>query len=662
MSYFTKVSNLVRTVFLSLFLALTSYQGHRAAGQDDLYQLEQRAMKAAVDRVAPSVVRIETFGGLESVDGQLLGTGPTTGLIVSEDGHVISSAFNFVRQPASILVSLPGGERATAEIVARDHSRMLVLLKVHTEAKLAPAEAVPRSEMRVGQWTLAVGRTFAADQPNMSAGILSAVQRIWSKAIQTDANVSPSNYGGPLIDIQGRVLGVLVPLSPEEQQEMAGAEWYDSGIGFAIPLEDIYAQLDQLKQGEDLHQGLLGVSLDGKEVYTGAAVIAACHPRSPADKAGLRPQDKIVEVDGNPIERQAQLKHALGPKYAGDKVTLVVLRDSERLEKTVELVDELQPYEHPFLGILPERTSQDEEAVPVRYVYPDGPADQAGLQKGDAIVSLADQPAETPQKLRQRLAQMEPGQKVSITVERSGDEKELEVVLGTLPSDVPDSLPPADEPAGDRAADRPPVGKIEINIPEQPNTCWAYVPDNYDPRATYGLVVRLHEPGEVAAEALIERWKAICEERDLILLVPQSADPRRWLPTETEVISKAIDYVRKGYTIGDERIVVHGLQSGSALALLVGITQRETVRGLALVDPQVPGRLSLPANDPAQRLSFFIASTPEKPQSNGATALAERLKELKYPVTLQSLNSPPGELSAEQLRQLALWIDALDRI
>src|SRR5262245_710641 len=104
--------------------------------QTDLSLQEEQAIRAAADRVAPSVVRIETIGGLERVGKVLVNTGPTTGLIVSEDGYVISSAFNFVQQPASILVTLPNGARAAAQIVARDHSRMLVLLKVATSEKL----------------------------------------------------------------------------------------------------------------------------------------------------------------------------------------------------------------------------------------------------------------------------------------------------------------------------------------------------------------------------------------------------------------------------------------------------------------------------------------------------------------------------------------------
>ena len=94
--------------------------------------LEQKAVIAAVERVAPSVVRIETVGGLERVEGVAFGTGPTTGWIVDPQGYIISSAFNFSNQPSSILVRLPDGTRKPAKLVATDHSRMIVLLKVET--------------------------------------------------------------------------------------------------------------------------------------------------------------------------------------------------------------------------------------------------------------------------------------------------------------------------------------------------------------------------------------------------------------------------------------------------------------------------------------------------------------------------------------------------
>ena len=100
------------------------------AADEDLALHEQDAFKAAVDRVGPSVVKIETIGGLEHVGSLLIGTGPTTGVAVSADGYIISSAFNFIQKPAETLIQLDDKTRLPATIVATDHSRMLVLLKV----------------------------------------------------------------------------------------------------------------------------------------------------------------------------------------------------------------------------------------------------------------------------------------------------------------------------------------------------------------------------------------------------------------------------------------------------------------------------------------------------------------------------------------------------
>ena len=100
-------------------LALLAGSSLLRADDDALEALEERAMKAAVAEVAPAVVRIETFGGLEKVGKALVGTGPTTGLVVDQDGYVLSSAFNFIQNPSSILVTMPDGKRAAAEIVSR---------------------------------------------------------------------------------------------------------------------------------------------------------------------------------------------------------------------------------------------------------------------------------------------------------------------------------------------------------------------------------------------------------------------------------------------------------------------------------------------------------------------------------------------------------------
>src|SRR5215467_959332 len=160
----------------ALVAALTACSAGPVRASDDLPLREEAAMKAAVDRVAPSVVRIETLGGLETIGEMLVGTGPTTGLVVSSDGYIVSSAFNFVQKPTQILVDLADGTRLPAEVVARDDSRMIVLLKVATAGLADPKRQLPVPqaasvrEMQVGQWAIALGRVFEGKQPNMSVG------------------------------------------------------------------------------------------------------------------------------------------------------------------------------------------------------------------------------------------------------------------------------------------------------------------------------------------------------------------------------------------------------------------------------------------------------------------------------------------------------------
>ncbi len=130
----------------------------------------------------------------------LTGTAATTGVVVSEDGYLVSSAFNFISKPSTILVQVEGDHPFAARIVATDHLRMLTLLKIDAGG-LVPLRATRGKKVEVGQWAIAVGRTYDSPEPSVSVGIVSAVNRVWGKAIQTDAKVSPVNYGGPLIDI-----------------------------------------------------------------------------------------------------------------------------------------------------------------------------------------------------------------------------------------------------------------------------------------------------------------------------------------------------------------------------------------------------------------------------------------------------------------------------
>lgn len=646
----------------ALLLAAFCVCSSPSLAQQDLAALEEQAIKAAVVRVAPSVLRIETIGGLERVDRLLVGSGATTGLVVSADGYLISSAFNFIQKPAAILVTLPSGQRAAAEIVARDRSRMLVLLKVASDESLVVPEVAPRDQLAVGQWTIAVGRTFDQAEPNVSVGILSAASRIWGKAIQTDAKVSPANYGGPLIDIRGRVLGVLVPLSPQQQDEVAGAEWYDSGIGFAVPLADVLPHLDQLQRGEELYPGLLGITLKGHDIYADPPEVVACQPKSPARQAGLQPGDLIVEVDGVKVVRQSQLRHALGPRYAGERLRLAVLRGQQRLELSVELAARLEPYENPFLGLLPDRSPTDRPGVTVRYVYPGSPAAKAEIAVGDRLVRLAGQPVTDVASAWEILGNYEPGQRIKLAVERGSQTREGELELARLPVAVPDTLPAARPPAPAAAAQRPPVGLLDLKLPEEANECLAYVPESYHPDVAYGLVLWLHEPGGFDRNQLVAEWQELCRANDLILLAPRAAEPNRWLPTEVDFVRKTLDEVLSRYRVDRTRIVACGHQAGGAMAALTAFSHRSLIRGLAVTETALPGRLQIPANDPIERLALFLGVAEKSDVVPRLREQVAQLQQAKYSVILREHAGDPRPPTAAQRTELVRWIDTLDRL
>ncbi len=635
--------------------------GVDAPRDDDVELLEQEAFRAAVARVEPSVVRIETVGGLQRMGRVLLGTGPTTGLIVDREGYIVSSAFNFVNQPTSILVRLCDGTLKPARLAATDHNRMLVLLKIEADGPLPVAEIAPLSEMRVGQWSIAVGRTFEGNRPVVSVGILSALGRIWGKAIQTDAAVSPNNYGGPLIDIRGRVLGVLVPLSPSSASEMAGAEWYDSGIGFAVDAEHIQSVLPRLKQGEDLYSGVIGIHLRGVNPAISEPVIAACRPNSPAAKAGLLPGDRIVAIAGREVHLAAGVKEELARRYAGSEVRITVLRDQQRIEHDVELVAKLEPFQHGTLGILPMRTSGEQAGVMVRYVYPGSPAAGAGIEPGDVLVSLDGEAIEDRDALLRQIAAFEPGDQLRLEVRHGGQLQAHEVKLGAPSEDLPPAqLPRArgDVEPGNEVL--PEVGTVALKIPEMKNDAWAYVPESYQTAVPHGVVVYLHAPGGFDGDELLKRWKSHCDRHDLILLAPKSADPTRWRLDEATLVQKLLDEIHSVYTIDPWRVVVYGKEGGGTLAAMVAFSTRELVRGLAVLDASLSVRP--PENEPLYRLAVYVAGAKQSRRAAAATRAVDRLREAKIPVTVKDLGEAPRELSDDELAELVRWIDMLDRI
>lgn len=307
--------------------------------------LAPKAFRAAAERVLPSMVTIEAVGGVSGAGTKrgrmagirLPGEGPTTGVIISSDGYIITSTFNFIKRPPIITVVLPDGSRKVARQLGSDETRKLCLLKVDGVEGLPVPEFAPRSQLRVGQWAVALGVGFGDDEPSLSAGIISATSRIQGRAVQTDANLSPANYGGPLVDLDGRMIGICVPLNPQSRDLASGVEWYDSGIGFAVPLHGNDDVIARLKAGETIKPGYLGVKVGATPDQTPGAIVGEVVQDSPADKAGLKAQDRIVEVAGEAVLDPPHLAVLIGKHDAGGKVALKIQRGEETLDLTATL-------------------------------------------------------------------------------------------------------------------------------------------------------------------------------------------------------------------------------------------------------------------------------------------------------------------------------------
>ncbi len=647
---------------LVVLLLLATAAGVNTARADDLADLEEQAIREAVQSASAAVVQIDTIGGREQVAGELVGSGPTTGLVVGSDGWIVSSAFNFRQQPTSIIVTLPDGTRLPATRVATDHSRMLVLLRVETDEPLATALAVPHDEVRSGQWAIAVGRTFGSSA-NVSVGVVSATRRMMGKMIQTDAKISPSNYGGPLIDLHGRTFGVLVPMAPQAGGKMAESGLYDAGIGFAAPLETIFTVLPKLQAGEDLHQGLLGVGLAVGDSYQVPPQVTTVTAQSPASEAGLEPGDVIVEIDDVPVATVMQMKMQLGSRYAGETIRLALRRGEERIEREATLVDKVPPFDQGFLGVLPMRDPPEKDAsgVVVRYVYTGSPAAEAGIKPGDRIVKIGVRQLRGVAEAIAAMRAVVAGDAVEVAFAGEGGQSQSKTLHAvSFPEQVPAELPAArgialDGPVGVR------TGLTSLRLPQFPRECKVYVPETYRAAVPHGVVLWLHPSGGVDEELMVQRWQELCEQRSLIVVAPPAEDASRWQQSDAAFVVAVLEKALVSYNVDPRRIVSHGLQAGGAMAYKVALEQGERVRGVAAIDAPLPSRTQVPAVEPNRPLAVF---TTQSSGSRFAKRIEQSIKAFraaKYPVTVQQPGAEARYLSPEELAELGRWIDSLDR-
>ena len=324
-------------------LSAQAPNSNEGSPQDSLraMMLTSTAVRAAVESFQPSLVTIESFGGVSAVQGRIggirkQGEGNTTGVIVSPDGHIVTSTFNFIQQPPVITVITHDGTRHVAELLGRDDTRKICMLKINAGRPFQPPPMIATEQVETGQWAISVGVGYGDVSPAVSVGIVSAKNRVGGRAIQTDANISPANYGGPLLDIQGRMLGICVPMNPQSQAIGAGVEWYDSGIGFAIPLAGTEELLTRLERGEQIAPAFLGVRAmqnpKGKGVWIEQVV-----PGSPADASGISKEDVITQINREEIQDMMQLKKVLNRFEAGTTIQVTFVLGQTGKSREIEL-------------------------------------------------------------------------------------------------------------------------------------------------------------------------------------------------------------------------------------------------------------------------------------------------------------------------------------
>lgn len=613
------------------------------------------AIKRATVQASPSIVRIETIGGLDVVDGELAGTGPTTGVIVSEDGYILTSAFNFAANPSSILVTLPeSDQRRAAEVIARDHLKQLTLLKVDATG-LTPATAAPLEDIRIGQWALALGRTYDASLPNVSLGLVSALGRVSGKAIQTDAKVSPANYGGPLIDLDGRVLGVLVPLSPQGKGVTDGVNWYDSGIGFAIPLVEIEPRLEQLKKGEDLHPGLMGVSFNATPAFMTDPVIQEVRPGSPAAEAELVKGDRITAINGIEVSSVAGMQQVLGQLYAGDTLEMTVSRNDETVNTSFTLAAELQTFHFGWAGLLPRLTS-DEEAeneqagVELRYIYPGSPAETAELTTDDVITAVDGEELQTVQQLRQQMEMKQPEETAELTVVRNGESRKVSVTLADVPQEIPAEIPQPLLTAGAAGIE---TGEIELQVPEQKQQYKLYVPDDYRAGDSYGCLVWLPTVGGTVPADQYGEWKRLCRSRGFVLLMPQPTELRPWSPDDTTGILASLEDATTRYQLDEQRTCIITGGQDPSYAWRFAFEHREMFDGL--ISYSVPRQFDPPYSEPGKRFLLKL-ELPADFKDELVPQIQERLNTEGFPAVVSKRKE---ESTADDWDALGRWLELL---
>jgi serine protease Do len=288
--------------------------GH--VSEDKALDAYSTAVSSAAERVGPAVVKVEPSRRRQGIG---------SGVIFDSSGRILTNE-HVVRGARSVTVTLADGRRLPAAIVGAEPMVDIAVLQV--PMKDLPVAELYSGSLKVGQLVVAIGNPYGLSW-TVTAGVVSALGRelplgrnlVLRDVIQTDVPINPGNSGGPLVDAQGRVVGITTAVMP-----------FARGVGFAVPISTILATLARLQEMRH-HDGVrLGIRAAAIE---GGVLVLAVEADSPAARASLRVQDVIVAVDGRDVGSAVQLAEALKRVPTGQTVELTFLRQGRKGRTTV---------------------------------------------------------------------------------------------------------------------------------------------------------------------------------------------------------------------------------------------------------------------------------------------------------------------------------------
>jgi Do/DeqQ family serine protease len=379
---------------------------------------EMPTLAHLVEQVTPAVVNIAVlsrspeqdnpmlqdpffrrFFGLPEASRPQISAG--SGVIVdAQRGHVLTN-HHVVKDAQQVAVTLKDGRRVEASVLGSDAGTDVALLKIEPDNLKALALG-DSDALRVGDYVLAIGNPFGLGQ-TVTSGIVSALGRTgldiegYEDFIQTDASINPGNSGGALINLKGELIGINTAI--------VGPTGGNVGIGFAVPSNMVRAVMRQLVKYGEMRRGRVGVTTQdiapelgktlGAQASHGAEVVEVAK-NSPADKAGLRPADVIIAVNGRTVRGSSDLRNQVGLIPVGEELELKVLREGQMRTLRVR-VENLRTAEATGRESLPELAGATvgnaerngrPEAVTVIDVERGSPAWSRGLRSGDIIVAV----------------------------------------------------------------------------------------------------------------------------------------------------------------------------------------------------------------------------------------------------------------------------------